>query len=80
LFAEIAARPPRPGYAVQDETTVLQQDGLPPPYEMPEPEIAVEPPEPLYSSLDAWCDATEKLIAYRDLGGGEDEIATGERL
>jgi hypothetical protein len=30
-------------------------------------------PEPLYSSRDDWREATEKLIAYRDLGdlGGD---------
>jgi hypothetical protein len=27
-----------------------------------------EAPEPLYSSRDDWREATEKLIAYRDLG------------
>jgi hypothetical protein len=40
---------------------------LPPPYEPIELRLA-EAPEPLYSSRDDWREATEKLIAYRNLG------------
>jgi hypothetical protein len=33
------------------------------------PEIDATAPEPLYSSRDDWREATEKLIACRNLGG-----------
>jgi len=46
---------------------------LPDPYEPVEPEISATAPEPLYSSRDDWREATEKLIAYRDLAGDLDD-------
>ena len=46
---------------------------LPDPHEPVELAIMATAPEPLYSSRDDWREATEKLIAYRDLGdlGGD---------
>jgi hypothetical protein len=44
----------------------------PPPFVLPEAEITAVAPERLYSSLDDWREATDKLIAYRDLGGDLD--------
>jgi hypothetical protein len=41
---------------------------VPKPYELPTPELSSTAPDPLYSSRDDWREATEKLIAYRDLG------------
>jgi hypothetical protein len=53
---------------------ILDPD-LPPPYEMPQPEITASAPEPLFRSTDDWRHATEKLIAYRDLMDGKREDA-----
>jgi hypothetical protein len=48
---------------------------IPEPYELPTPELATAP-DPLYSSRDDWRTATERLIAYRDLGGDLGEEPT----
>jgi hypothetical protein len=53
--------------AQADSIEKLKVD-LPPPYEPVELEMTAKAPEPLYSSRDDWREATEKLIAYRNLG------------
>jgi hypothetical protein len=37
------------------------------------PELTVEPPEPLFHTLDDFVTATKKLIARRDGGEADDE-------
>jgi hypothetical protein len=66
--------------AAADELDAAQTAGieklkidLPVPYEQAAPEITATAPDPLYSSRADWRRATERLIAYRDLGdlGGD---------
>jgi hypothetical protein len=67
LIAEFRERLQDAAYALdqaQRDAAERMNIAVPAPYELPPPA-----PDPLYSSRDGWREATEKLIAYRNLGG-----------